>query len=191
MFLDRFVAQRSAVLNPPAQSPDIEALARRYPAHDPFLSSMYGAFDGERDQGALLPAHRVRRVREVIAAGDNNAELVIADEVLPRCFLDFVPVIASPTKTDIGVFTERSTFVPSAVVEFDYELGEARVLSTSLSGYFEAYMALSIMWADNALSRSRPRGLTVADLNVLTQFSCIRYPLVDEAGVTRFNVHDL
>ena len=190
-FLDQFVARRQGLLNPPASLLDIEALKQLRSAIDPFLVLMFSAFDGERDQGALLPAHRIRRAPEVIAAAKNCADMVLTDEILPPCFLEYLPLIATPIKNDIGVFSFNSSLAPGAVVELDYESGEAMIVATSWAGYLEAYIALSAGRPDGMLERSSPRALSAADLDVLAKFSSIRFPLIDQPGVTRFNVHEL
>lgn len=63
--------------------------------------------------------------REAISESMSGLRVMVEeDDTLPPSFLDFIPFVHTDCKTDVGLFTQQSAFMPGSVVEYHYETGQ-------------------------------------------------------------------
>lgn len=104
--------------------------------------------DGEDPFKALSLGFRFIGAQEIAETMANLREMVEDDETLPPAFLEFVPFLHTGVKTDVGVFTGRSGFVPGRVVEYHYETGEFVVWASNIETFLEGLLS-----SDSSLAR--------------------------------------
>ena len=97
--------------------------------------------DGEDPFKALSLGFRFIGAQEITDTMTNLRGMVEDDETLPPAFLEFVPFAHTSVKTDVGVFTGKSGFVPGHVVEYHYETGEFVVWASDVATFLEVLLS--------------------------------------------------
>ena len=138
---ERFVSLRRGLLNPPIDVSEHD-LFRRSAA----VVELYRAFNGEAFWGAWLPGCRISPVDEVEslrAATSDSWEWIEEERGSPHPLRNFLPLIMTGRKSNIGPILDPESKYFDSVIEYDYERGEVLLWSRSTRDFLEGTTAVS------------------------------------------------
>jgi len=91
--------------------------------------------EGEDSIKSFWLGYRFRSRSAISECMSGLRSMVEEEETLPPSFLNFVPFVHTDCKTDVGLFTQQSSFMSGSVVEYHYESGEFVHWATSIQEF--------------------------------------------------------
>jgi hypothetical protein len=185
--LHTFAAARQRWLNPPASKENLDWLGARFGAASERTREMYELFDGEKDFGALFRGFSVRSLddfRSCVLALDDVWDSLDDDEIAP--VRDFLPIIRTCIKTDIGPIATSDARLNGLVIEYCVFTGRFRVWCESWSAFVESFFALSVQlhiksdkrsaWTESSYDHHR-HVFNASDRGFLSNWQEVKYPV--------------